>query len=454
MNLQLGTSTFPPLSSGAYWITFDGKVRLLQDWLHAVSQATVFGDPVLPRNTPPLPPALDKAFYWGPEPSFYFFLDNIFDEVALAFRLRGLPETRVPVLVKALLSVVGLKGYFQQSSYRSPLELSGGEQQRLLAALVIARQPPVVIANEPLLYVAQDDRPLLYSRIATHLIRAGSILLLSSHSDDLDPKLFRGTLHLSIDAVTLHPPNFNPKVLIRSHRSHASYSPSRPPAVPGPTRLELSHAEWTYPDGTLGIFVESLNITAGTLYFLSGPNGAGKSSFVRLLTASYRVPVTTNFRFDGQQVSNPYKNLVRRHLLTFAHQDPNVHLRAGTVADVLGPLSLPSTIVHSFELVDFLETEILATPIWVRQACAFLQSTFLDAPLFLLDEPLDGPAFQIIGTAAISVILQQVSLGKTGVIISHNADLVKQTTHLATHVPVSFLTARRDLPSRNLLVQS
>jgi len=77
----------------------------------------------------------------------YKLLQNltVFENVAFALEIYGLPENEVRKKVMNAIEKVGLKEKFR--SY--PDQLSGGEQQRVSIARAIVNNPKILICDEP-----------------------------------------------------------------------------------------------------------------------------------------------------------------------------------------------------------------------------------------------------------------------------------------------------------------
>ncbi|MBI5846472.1 MAG: cell division ATP-binding protein FtsE [Nitrospirae bacterium] len=70
---------------------------------------------------------------------------NIFENIALALRIRGIGEREIKMRVFEALKTVNLR--HKADSY--PKRLSGGEQQRIVIARAIVAEPTVLLADEP-----------------------------------------------------------------------------------------------------------------------------------------------------------------------------------------------------------------------------------------------------------------------------------------------------------------
>ena len=70
---------------------------------------------------------------------------NVFDNVAIALEVLGLPRKQVRRRVDQVLDMVGLERYARSF----PHWLSGGEQQRVAIARSLVNEPTIIVADEP-----------------------------------------------------------------------------------------------------------------------------------------------------------------------------------------------------------------------------------------------------------------------------------------------------------------
>lgn len=70
---------------------------------------------------------------------------NIFDNVDVPLRYRGMPKKERRERIEAALGKVGLSGRLQHL----PSQLSGGQQQRVAIARALAGSPKLILADEP-----------------------------------------------------------------------------------------------------------------------------------------------------------------------------------------------------------------------------------------------------------------------------------------------------------------
>jgi cell division transport system ATP-binding protein len=108
---------------------------------------------------------------------------TVYDNVALALRIRGRKEREIKGIVLEALKDIHLR--HKVNSY--PLALSGGEQQRVVIARAMVAEPSVILADEPTgnldpqtsKYVAK-----LFHEANIH----GTTILIATHNRDLYKK--------------------------------------------------------------------------------------------------------------------------------------------------------------------------------------------------------------------------------------------------------------------------
>lgn len=105
---------------------------------------------------------------------------NVYDNVALALRVRRIPEKEVKALVLEALKMVNLR--HKTDSF--PSTLSGGEQQRVVIARAIAGEPIIVLADEPTGNLDPDTAAGIM-RIFKEINVRGTTILIATHNREL-----------------------------------------------------------------------------------------------------------------------------------------------------------------------------------------------------------------------------------------------------------------------------
>jgi cobalt/nickel transport system ATP-binding protein len=101
------------------------------------------------------------------------FNATVFDDVAFGPLNLGLPSNEVRRRVAEALDLVGLTGL----EARVPFHLSGGEKRRVALAGVLAMRPPVLLLDEPTMYLDPRGRRELIRLLGT----LGGTKVIASH---------------------------------------------------------------------------------------------------------------------------------------------------------------------------------------------------------------------------------------------------------------------------------
>lgn len=105
---------------------------------------------------------------------------NIFENVALSLRIRGVEEKELKARVYESLKIANLR--HKSDSY--PQTLSGGEQQRVSIARAIVSEPMIVLADEPTGNVDPETSEGIMKTFKDINAR-GSTILIATHNREL-----------------------------------------------------------------------------------------------------------------------------------------------------------------------------------------------------------------------------------------------------------------------------
>ncbi len=102
---------------------------------------------------------------------------NVYDNVALPLRIAGISSKNIKHMVRDALNKVNMSGY--EFSY--PLELSGGEQQRIAIARALVNNPKIILADEPTGNLDPNISDEILDLLETFTAN-GSTVLMSTHN--------------------------------------------------------------------------------------------------------------------------------------------------------------------------------------------------------------------------------------------------------------------------------
>ena len=275
------------------------------------------------------------------DPDRQLVMDRAEDDVAFGLENRGWPVDAMRARVPEALADVGLLG-FQR---RRPTRLSGGEQQRLALAGVLAPRPGLLVLDEPTANLDPVAADALIDRLGELRRDGRTTIVLIDHDADRAWPLADQVLALADDGspIDVGEPQ---AVLARSGPAMRAAGmwlpgervdrPARPAELATVVRdgheiVAARDVSFAFDGGRPVVRGATLTIRSGERVALVGPNGSGKSTLGRLLVGLLR-PRAGSVELGGADPARlPAASLARR--AGYAFQDPERQFLAATVGD-------------------------------------------------------------------------------------------------------------------------
>lgn len=214
-------------------------------------------------------------------PARQFAMRTVVQQINFALANLQLPADEIARRRQSVLTQMNLKDFSQ----RIVMTLSGGEQQRVALACVLAMDSEIVLLDEPFANVDVAGRRDLLQALKK-MQQSGKTIVLADH----DPTGYRGI------ATRLWHVDTAEKTVREADLAElpAEKEPLQP--VPAPTQLKAGHLSWqtlSYGNGNRQLVKGStFSLPQGQMGLLAGKNGAGKSTLFNVLSLQHA--------YDGQ----------------------------------------------------------------------------------------------------------------------------------------------------------
>ena len=117
---------------------------------------------------------------------------TVYENVAFALEIVGVPSSEIKRTVPKVLELVGLSG----KEHKFPGELSGGERQRTAIARSMARQPKILIADEPTGNLDPENSWGII-KLLEEINNFGTTILVTTHDAEVVNQLKKRVITLS-----------------------------------------------------------------------------------------------------------------------------------------------------------------------------------------------------------------------------------------------------------------
>jgi energy-coupling factor transport system ATP-binding protein len=309
------------------------------------------------------------------DPASQLVMERAGDDVAFGLENLAWPRATMRPRVAEALAGVGLLGFEERRSTR----LSGGEQQRLAIAGVLAPGPGVLILDEPTAQLDPAGAAAVFRVLASIRERRAATVVLVEHRASLAWPLADLVLALDDDGspIDVGPPG---DVLTRSGQKLERAGIWLPDSVAntsraGPARrkpaksdadtngaatsqrvlgstvaLEVSALRFGYVPGASVLRSVDLTVAPGERVALVGPNGSGKTTLLRLALGLLN-PVAGAVRLGGRDPRRlPPVQLAR--LAGYVVQDPELGFLGESVREEVEMGLEPEQVLYAHELAE------------------------------------------------------------------------------------------------------
>ena len=400
------------------------------------------------------------------------------EELAFGLENLGVPRAEMDPRIDATLDRLGI----EHLADREPFALSGGEQQRVAIASIVAMGTTILVLDEP---TAQLD-PAGTAAVADlleELARAGSAVLCAEHDPSVLGRMDRclvlergrtvaldvpGTaLGLAEGIAGLTPPTlvrlaqvasldlaraFDESAIAAGLRawsglgalpdgraaaagSGGEHPDAGPAWTPGreraPVRITIDGLVHRYPGGVEAVRGASLTIEPGEAVAILGQNGSGKTTLVKHLNGLLR-PDAGRVLLDGESTAGrSVADLART--VGFVFQDPDDQLFERSVEReaAFGPRNMGMTAagvasrvagsLAAVGLTDERATNPYDLDLSRRKLVALAGILAMDPAVLVLDEPTTGQDTD--GVARVAAIIEAFrAVGRSVVTITHDME--------------------------------
>lgn len=403
------------------------------------------------------------------------------EELAFGLENLGVPRSEMDARIDATLARLGIADLAD----REPFALSGGEQQRVAIASIVAMGSDVLVLDEPTaqldpfgttmvadllrelasggaaILVVEHDPTVLARTDRTVVLDAGRVAGSGLPGEALGPDIL-GPLGLPsptlVSLATLggvEPPHaFDEGAIAEALRDVARRAPERllerlGPAGEGgapsawepileqpPTPVEIDQLSHSYPGSTVeAVRSVTLAITPGEAVAILGQNGSGKTTLVKHLNGLLR-PTSGRVLIGGADIRDePVHRLAGRIGFVFQNPDDQLFDRSVEREVSFGPrnLRLPADTTQRLVeraldvvgLTDVRTTNPYDLDLSRRKLVALASVLALDPAVLVLDEPTtgqDGPGVQLVGR----VVDAFVAAGRTVIAITHDMEFAAE----------------------------
>lgn len=414
------------------------------------------------------------------DPSSQLISATVEDEVSFGPENLGIPVEEIAKRTSSVLKYMGLNDLRD----RPPFALSGGQQQAVGLASVIAMKPEILVLDEPTSNLDPIGTTNIFSLLRRISREERNTIIVVEHKlpelVDIADRIIvieDGRIRLegppreilAEDAVILHGRGLQPpQVSLLAHRLKEAGAPidkipltisesldvfskfhqslKEAGAEPqkatehrrsaGDPIIEVENVSFQYPSGVVAVRDASVKFYEEDFVGIIGQNGSGKTTLVKLLNGLLK-PTQGTVKVFGLDVrSSPIHELIRH--VGYVFQDPDSQLFSKTVYQELSfglkNLKIPrdqweskiNSVAKMLLIDSFLKEAPYSLSRGDRQRVAIASVLVMEPEVVVVDEPTTGQDPRKRREIMELMRVLHNKYGKTIIFITHDMDLVAE----------------------------
>ncbi len=360
-------------------------------------------------------------------PEAQLFNSTVEREIAFGLESRGLARSEINIRLSRVSELVGLSDLL----HRNPHEISGGEQQLVSIAAILALEPELIVLDEP--YANLDPANVQRIRsILKKIHRQGTSVVISEHrlryaaadveriviidqgtivmdgppstvlAKDVEawgielPLAVRMGRQLNLEPLPLDIAGLKFAVPANSLLPYLEPSSLEPPRAEAKTVLEIEGIS-SAQNGNFNLDDVSFILKQGECLAVVGANGAGKTTLLKHLNGLYR-PFRGRILVDGQDTARRKVSQLAGHV-GIVFQNPNSQFFKMTVRDEINVSAQAlgcydeqwiSELIRLFRLESHLDRSPYRLSGGEKKRVAFAAALSAKPTILALDEPTSG----------------------------------------------------------------
>ena len=405
------------------------------------------------------------------DPEVQFVMSTVEDEIVLGLEKFNMSREEILERLRWALELVNLPMSYLN---KRPLELSGGEKQRVAIASIIALRPRILVLDEPTSDLDPKGKKEIFEALWRIRDELGITVIIVEHESEFLARfvdrivvlsegriLLEGTpeevfskvdkirrygirppqvteigYHLKLNPLPLNLEEFISLFTKRYKRNEikplmnaisSSIIPSNEVVI------ECHNVHFTYPDGTRALNGVNLEVRRGEFLAIVGPNGSGKTTLAKIMCGLLKPTKGKVLIFNEEPWRTPRRTMCRR--VGYVFQNPDHQLFNQKVFDELAfglrILGTESTevktkvelLLKTLKLRELKDEHPFFLSKGERRRLALGSVLALEPEVLIVDEPTTGQDYGMC-FELMNLLKKYNESGKTVILISHSIPLI------------------------------